>query len=145
MGYNTIPYDWTVWLPGALTRKDVHPQTDPLKDASGKEVFIVHGHDSSSTYDLANFLVENGLKPIILKLEANQGQAIIEKFEKYASSVKYAIVLLTPDDVGGENQHNMKLKPRARQNVILEMGYFMGILGRDRVCCVCKGEVEAPV
>jgi len=35
-------------------------------------------------------------------------------------------------------------KPRARQNVVLEFGYFIGFLGRDRVCCLYKGDVELP-
>jgi len=33
---------------------------------------------------------------------------------------------------------------RARQNVVMEFGYFWGLLGRDRVCCLYKGDVELP-
>lgn len=36
------------------------------------------------------------------------------------------------------------LRERARQNVVLEFGYFMGKLTRDRVCCLLKGDVERP-
>jgi predicted nucleotide-binding protein len=36
------------------------------------------------------------------------------------------------------------LKERARQNVILELGYFMASLGRSRVCCLYKGDIDYP-
>ena len=54
-----------------------------------------------------------------------------------------AVVLLTPDDEG-RLQGGTDLKPRARQNVIFELGYFAGILGRNRVCALTKGDVEIP-
>jgi predicted nucleotide-binding protein len=70
---------------------------------------------------------------------------IIQKFQIHAGKVGYAFVLLTPDDMGGSaNTKHPVLKPRARQNVILELGYFMGKLGLDRVCCLSKGEVDPP-
>jgi len=37
-----------------------------------------------------------------------------------------------------------RLNPRARQNVILELGYFLGLLKRHRVCALYKGNVELP-
>jgi predicted nucleotide-binding protein len=36
------------------------------------------------------------------------------------------------------------LLPRARQNVVFELGYFMGRLRRNRVCAIKKGKVELP-
>lgn len=51
-------------------------------------------------------------------------------------------MLLTPDDYGGTDMGN--LQRRARQNVIWEWGYLVAKLGRDRVCCLCKSEVEIP-
>ncbi|MGB8035837.1 MAG: nucleotide-binding protein, partial [Nitrososphaeraceae archaeon] len=101
-----------------------------------KKVFIVHGHDDGSKNELASFLYRLGLTPIILHEQANEGRTVVEKFESYASDVGYAFILLTPDDVGGKDK--AELKPRARQNVILELGYFMGKLGRDRVCGLYK-------
>lgn len=65
----------------------------------------------------------------------------MEKMEAY-HDVGYAVVLLTPDDEGGRKGDAPK--PRARQNVVLELGYFMGRLGRNRVCALKKGDIEIP-
>jgi predicted nucleotide-binding protein len=105
-------------------------------------VFIVHGHDEAPRETVARFIGSIGLEPIILHEQANRGMTIPEKLIA-AANVGFAVVLLTPDDVGrakDETQH----KPRARQNVILELGYFMGRLGRERVCALLKGDVEIP-
>lgn len=107
-----------------------------------KDVFIVHGHDDAAKNELSSFLFRLGLKPIILHEQPNNGKAVIEKFEQYASKVGYAFVLLTPDDIGGKDRKS--LGERARQNVILELGYFMAKLGRDKVCGLYKGNVELP-
>jgi predicted nucleotide-binding protein len=107
-----------------------------------KKIFIVHGHDDASKNELASFLYRIGLRPIILHEQPKGGKTIIELFEKYSAGVQYSFVLLTPDDVGGTDKE--QLRARARQNVILEMGYFLGKLGRERLCCLSKGEVEPP-
>jgi len=67
---------------------------------------------------------------------------VIEKIEKY-SDVDFAVVLLTPDDIGGK-KGDADLQPRARQNVILELGYFISKLSRANVCALKKGDVETP-
>jgi len=108
-----------------------------------ENVFIVHGRDVGSAAELAGILEGLKLKPIILSEQASGSRTIIEKLEKY-SDVGYAFVILTPDDVGGLANSRPELKHRARQNVILEFGYFMGLLGRDRVCCLYKGDIELP-
>jgi predicted nucleotide-binding protein len=107
-----------------------------------KNIFVVHGRDDLARLTITDILHSFELKPIILNDQANEGMTLIEKFEKYASSTKYAVVLLTADDLGGRNSKNLRY--RARQNVILELGFFMGSLGRDRVCCVYKKGVELP-
>ena len=107
-------------------------------------MFIVHGHDQAAKHTIAGFVRRLGLNPIILDEQASKGQTIIEKFEENADEVGFAIVLLTPDDVGAPKDKQDEFKPRARQNVVLELGYFMAKLGRDRVCPLLKDEVEKP-
>ncbi len=113
------------------------------KPPSTNDVFVVHGRDDGPKDAVAAFLRKLGLNPIILHEKPNQGRTIIEKFEK-ESNVAFAVVLLTPDDVGALAGEESNLKPRARQNVIFELGYFTGNLGRERVCALTKGDVEKP-
>ena len=110
----------------------------------GDEVFIVHGHDDEAKETVARFVENFGIEATILHERANRGQTIPEKFEEHASEAGFAIILLTPDDVGASKGARDKLKPRARQNVVLELGYFWGSLGRGRVCVLHKGGVELP-
>lgn len=126
-------------------------RTTPLK-ADGldsvidlkRDVFLVHGRNEGVRERVARFLERLDLKPIILHEQPNQGRTIIEKFEDY-SGVAFAVVLLTGDDHGGlkgEPFENQKL--RARQNVILELGFFLGLLSRSRVCALYEHGVEIP-
>jgi predicted nucleotide-binding protein len=112
------------------------------KRAAADEVFIVHGQDTAAKAELARFIEHAGLKPVILHEQPNAGRTIIEKFEHHGGSAGFAVVLLTPDDVGGPDADH--LQPRARQNVIGEMFWFAGKLGRDHVCALMKGHVEIP-
>jgi predicted nucleotide-binding protein len=110
---------------------------------SSKKIFLVHGHDVSAQQTVARFLEKLGLEPIILSERPSSGDTLIEKMERY-SDVAFAVVLLTPDDLGGENKASPEVRPRARQNVILELGYFMGKLGREKVAALLKGDLERP-
>lgn len=136
--------------PNATTRVQTNSTS-----AANKKVFVVHGHDEKLKTQVARFLKKLDLQPIILHEQADQGQTIIEKFEKH-SDVSFAVVLLTPDDEGRSGKSTEPhwsdpiivtkppLLPRARQNVIFEFGYFIGKLGRANVCGLyCEG-VELP-
>ncbi|TKB23092.1 hypothetical protein FCL47_23950 [Desulfopila sp. IMCC35006] len=109
-----------------------------------RKVFVVHGHDNEAKQGTARFLERLGLQPIILHEQASSGRTIIEKFETYSGDIAFAVILLTPDDVGAAAKEAANLNKRARQNVIMELGYFMGRLGRGRVCALHKGDVELP-
>lgn len=101
-----------------------------------KDIFIIHGHDEDMKEQVARVVEKLGLNPIILHEQEDQGRTIIEKFEHYASGSGYAIALLSPDDLCIEN--NVE-KRRARQNVIFELGYFTGLLGRKRTFALVAG------
>jgi predicted nucleotide-binding protein len=107
-------------------------------------VFIVHGRNNSIKEMVHQFLAELDLDPIILHDQPNKGRTIIEKFEDHSSNAKYAVILLTPDDQGGIISEPNKHFPRARQNVVFEMGYFFGRLGRGKVCALLCPEIERP-
>ncbi|MEJ2278438.1 MAG: nucleotide-binding protein, partial [Candidatus Lokiarchaeota archaeon] len=103
-----------------------------------KKIFIIHGHDESMKESVARLLEKLGLEPIILHEQPNEGKTIIEKFEKH-SEVGFAIALFSPDDKGfSVKDGEENVKTRARQNVILETGYFFGRLGRNRVIILFK-------
>lgn len=106
-----------------------------------RRVFVVHGHDEGAREAVARFLEKVGIEAIILHEQANRGRTIIEKIEAYGD-VGFAVVLLTPDDVG--NVVGGEPEPRARQNVLLELGYFLGRLGREHVCTLKRGAVSIP-
>jgi predicted nucleotide-binding protein len=119
-----------------------------LGDEISKRVFVVHGHDDAAKQEAARLLMQLDLEPIILSEQENEGRTIIEKFEHY-SDVGFAVVLLTPDDVGETARRfqeggESSLVKRARQNVVFEMGFFYGRLGRQRVCALLKGDTERP-
>ena len=145
--YYTNLKDGISGLEGILERLDLYTELKSKsrpKSAFGNDVFIVHGHDATAKLAVESFVRKFDLNPIILNEKANEGQTIIEKFEEHAGQAGYAIILLTPDDVGALKDEKDQLKPRARQNVILELGYFLGALGRKRVCVLHKEGVELP-
>jgi predicted nucleotide-binding protein len=102
----------------------------------------VHGHDEAMREAVARFIEQLGFEVVILHEQANRGQTLIEKFESHGEAAGFAIVLLSADDegcaVGGA------AAARARQNVVLKLGYFYGKLGRKRVCALKRGDLELP-
>jgi predicted nucleotide-binding protein len=111
----------------AMSRSQRHP----------KKVFIIHGHDEAKRRELKSLLSERlGLIPIVLSEQPDEGcSTIIEKFEHYAPSCSYAVALFTPDDQVGAND---QAYVQARPNVIYELGWFCGVLGRKKVMMLLK-------
>ncbi|WP_343725872.1 TIR domain-containing protein [Herbaspirillum huttiense] len=108
-----------------------------------KSVFLVHGHNDLLREMTARAIEKIGLTAIILNEQVSRSDTIIEKLERYGD-VHFAVVLMTADDIGGKKSQNPTLQDRARQNVLLELGYFMGKIGRKRVCVLYERGVELP-
>lgn len=135
-----IPFnrDFAVWVEASAPKNSIaQPEQSDLR-----RVFIVHGHDEAPRETVARFLEAVGLEPVILHEQANRGMTISEKLRANAN-VGFAVVLLTPDDIGRAKSEEQE-RPRARQNVILELGYFVGRLGHEKVCALLKGSLEIP-
>lgn len=116
----------------------------PQRESGGHRIFLVHGHDEGALHETARFLERLHQEVIVLREQANEGRTIVEKFEAY-SDVGFAVVLLTDDDLGGAKAvAPSNFSARARQNVIFELGFFNGRLGRKRVCALYRPGVEIP-
>lgn len=133
-----IPHNTTVT--NQVTETSIQEKPESV---IGKDIFIVHGHNNELKETVARVLEKLGLNPIILHEQPNKGKTIIEKLEDAANRAGFAIILLTGDDIG-RSQKEDALKPRARQNVIFEMGLFMGKIGRARVMPLLEEGVENP-
>lgn len=102
----------------------------------------MHGHDDARKHELARFLARvTGEEPVILHEQPNRGRVLIEKFEQSAAGTGFAVVLLTADDMGRTKSDDDE-QPRGRQNVVFEMGFFFGALGRERVAVLYEAGVE---
>jgi predicted nucleotide-binding protein len=115
---------------------------DISQDAGPQYVFVVHGRNDDTKEAVARLIERLGPEVVILNERPSQGMTLIEKFEKY-SNVDYAIVLMTGDDLGHSRGLTSSL-PRARQNVVLELGYLLAKLGRSRVCVLYEPGTELP-
>ena len=130
--------------PAKVTSAAVSGVQQALGLPQPEKIFIVYGHDTNAREQLELLLRRLKLEPVILANLVAEGQTIIEMLEKHRSGVRYACVLLTPDDEGHRMGHPGEKKPRARQNVVLELGMFLSTLGRKRVAILHKGDVELP-
>jgi CheY-like chemotaxis protein len=122
-----------------------------IRRALKPQIFLAHGRDAQAMNNVKQEL-EDRLKlgVIVLAEQTGGGRSILEKLEEN-SRVEFAVVILTPDDMACEATPEIaagRSKPeytlRARQNVIFELGFFIGRLGRKHVFVLCKGDVEIP-
>lgn len=132
--------DLAAWL-----RKEAEAPEDAGAQGNSRAVFIVHGHDDAMMADVTNFLREQGLEPIVLKKLKGGQNTLFDKFRAVGGEARFAVILMSADDfgssVGEYEEHNAgerALLYRARQNVILETGFFFGKLGWDNVFVLMK-------
>lgn len=123
---------------------DADPQS-VVPQFDSKTVFLVHGRNTTWNKKIESFLGGLGLATIVLEDQENLGATIIEKLETNAN-VHTAVVLATADDVGclEREKDTLGLKPRTRQNVLIELGYFFGKMGRGRVCLLFDPAIDIP-
>jgi hypothetical protein len=115
----------------------------PLPVVAPRKIFVVHGHDAAAKAEVARFVERLGFEAIILHERPNKGRALITKFREEAAGVGFAVVLMSPDDLG-KAEKAVDLNQRARQNVVFELGFFIGKLGPERVAALVKGDIELP-
>lgn len=124
----------------------VENESDPLPVVLrpvSRKIFIVHGHDNNALQSVARFIYRIGLEEIILSERPDGSRTVIEKFEAESGDASFAVVLMTPDDAGNMVASE-STRLRARQNVLYELGYFAGKLGRGKVMVLKKGDIEIP-
>jgi predicted nucleotide-binding protein len=117
-------------------------EENEFNDRTPNRVFIVHGQNETARTAVMSILTKVGLEGIVLHEQPNMGRHLLTKFIEEADLVTFAIVLMTDDDVGGLKGADMA--PRARQNVILELGYFLSHLGQQSVCALITPGLETP-
>jgi predicted nucleotide-binding protein len=105
------------------------------------KVFVVHGRDPALLSEVARFLETGGAEAVILKEQSAVGQILIDEFIRQARDVRFAVVLATADDEG-RPRGSEPLHPRARQNVVLELGYFLAKLEKSRIAILADEGLE---
>ena len=121
---------------------DPEVRTAPGASRSPNRVFVVHGSNEAARVSVVDHLRRLGLEAIVLHDQPNMGRHLLTKFIQEADLVTFAVVIMTDDDVGGASPAS--LSPRARQNVILELGYFIAHLGQARVCALITPGLQTP-
>ena len=146
----TLRHSLSGLMPGGAVAVDYVTKSDgpealleAVRAVLQQKIFVAYGHDEDAKNAVALLIKNLGLRDVVFDEQPNVGHAVIDHFERHAN-VGFAIALLTPDDVGGLKDKPDDVKPRARQNVIFEFGYFIGKLGRQCVCALYKEGVELP-
>lgn len=127
--------------PGASRDAVTAPTVQPKSD---RTVFLVHGRDRAAKGEVARFIEKVSADAlVVLEEQPHSGRTIIEKLEGYVPESSYVVVIMTGDDEG-RLQGDAELNPRARQNVIFELGWAVGRVGRQNVAVLYEDGVELP-
>ncbi len=113
--------------------------------AAPEAVFLVHGRDLLLLNEVVSFLGAQGIRTVVLTMISGAEQSLFQKFLKWGGEARFAIVLFSADDLGAarlQYEHvgvgEKALQFRARQNVILELGFFYGRFGWENVFALHK-------
>ena len=138
-----VPAREAAALLASETRKE--PSDSSLAQGPPSSVFIVHGHDDKFLSEVESYLLSLGIKSIVLRKIGGPAQSLFQKFLQWGTDTRFALVLLSADDLGAsrsqyeaEGVGDRALKFRTRQNVILELGFFYGHLGWENVFVLLK-------
>lgn len=148
-GYDEPDYDRSLWINGMTSLKSIiSTMKEDLRLSTpvvsirtinstntSNSIFIVHGHDNEMKISVARFLEKLDLNPIILHELPDKGRSVLDKLIDESEVASFAIVLLSPDDTVINGESEVK---RARQNVVLELGFFIAKLGKDKVTALYR-------
>ena len=119
-----------------VIKKNAEHANSDLGKVNLKDIFIIHGHDEANKLKLQKLLIDEfKLNPIVLSERAGKGRTLIEKFEKEAATSNFAFAIITPDDTVKTEDGEYA---QARPNVVFELGWFCGRLGRNKTCILLK-------
>jgi predicted nucleotide-binding protein len=136
--FNDIFMDYLDEVLNEIIKANPEIESGQVEKVKGDIVFIIHGHDNEMKAEVQLLLARAGVNNIVLHEQTDRGRTIIDKLVEESKNANYAIALITPDDILNDGTK------RARQNVVLEVGYFMGKLGKERVRLIKKGDAEIP-
>lgn len=105
-------------------------------------VCVIHGQNDALKNAVSDYLQKLGLEPVVLHKQPSGERNIMEKIE-ILPEVDYAVVLLTDDDFVQTGKSSRGGKALSR-NVLFELGYYIGRLGKSRVCALYKGHNKPP-
>lgn len=128
-------------------RLDVYASQRPTprraSQAKDAPIFLVHGRDLGRRETVRRFLETiTDRTVVVLAEQPNRGQDLLGKLLANAQEAAFAVILLTADDLGGLDGTDPR--SRARQNVVFELGLFIGLLGRDKVAALNDPQIEIP-
>lgn len=115
-----------------------------LISSRSPRIFLIHGRNHFHRDRVANILREINAIPIILEHQVVDSRDAIDILYENARNVDFAVAFFTGDDIGRLNNEDSADKKRARQNVIFEVGLFMGVLSRKKVVIFWDNEAEKP-
>ncbi len=120
---------------GYLARSPPHTQKNIITKVN-KKVIIVGDMNSRNVLELNGLLLEFSYEPIILSEQPSNSRTILEKLSEF-SDVGYAMVVI-------ESERKRISLTRPNPNVMLELGYLIGLIGREHVLCLVENDATLP-